>query len=144
MKLSYLEKPKDKWFKKLPKTKEHPRHWITVVDLEIELSNRYVIKMKKGTIWDGASIPTFLWWLLKPIDEGALGDFIHDQLWEHKEFQLILFDFNIYKTRLFADNERLRWRESHAPSKKMKNKITNFVIRLIGGFYYSRQIKIPN
>lgn len=144
MKLSYLEKPNKNWFKKLPKTKSHPRHWMTIVDLEIELSDGYVLKVEKGAIWDGASIPKWLWWLFKPIDEGSLGDFIHDKLWEFKSEELKRFNFFIYATRLFADDERLRWRTAHAPSKKIKNKVTNFVIRMIGGFYYSRQMKIPN
>ena len=120
MKLSYLENPKKEWFKKIEKSKKYPRHWITIVDLEIELSDGYVLKVPSGSIWDGASIPKWLWWLFKPIDEGALGDFIHDQLWENKDIQLDRFSFNIYQTRLFADNERVKWRKAHAP--RLKNK----------------------
>lgn len=143
MRIPYLKKPKGTWFVKVPKSKKYPRHWMTTVELTVVLSDGYELIIKKGTFWDGASVPKWLWWLFKPIDEGALADLIHDELWIQKEEQLKRFDFHIYATRLFADNERLRWRKGHAPSKKVKNFLTNFVIRLIGGFYYSRQMKIP-
>lgn len=144
MKLNYLEKPGQNWFRALPKTKEHPRHYETIVDLEITLSNGFILKTKAGDIWDGASVPSWLHWLFKPIDEGALGDYIHDKLWERKKEQLEKFNYNFYKARKFADAERMNYRLDHAPKRKYFNTISNLIIRLIGGLYYSRQIKIPN
>lgn len=134
------------WFKKIPVSREYPRHWITVIDLEIHLSNGYVIKTPKGTIWDGASIPKIVWWMFKPIDEASIADFLHDFLWVNKEEQLKLFDFNIYKTRLFADNERNNWRKRLTKNwyrKNIKNPTTHFIIRKLGGVFYSKQINIP-
>jgi hypothetical protein len=144
MKLKYLQKPTEEWNKRIPKSKEFPRHWITIVDIEVELSDKYVLKIPKGTIWDGASIPTWLWWLFKPIDEGALGDLIHDVLWTRKLQQLVHFGLSIFKARKFADDERLKWRTFLVPMKKIKNCVTHKVIRWIGGFFYSRQLEIPN
>ena len=144
MKLNYLQKPPEGCNEPLPKSKEYPRHWVTTVDLEIELSDGYILKAPKGTIWDGASIPSWLFWLASPIDEGAIGDFIHDQLWIDKQGQLEYFNFDIYQARKFADNERVLWRNYLAPKKRLKTAVTNFVIRAIGGFFYSRQLKIPN
>ena len=143
MKLSYLERPKKVWFEKIPKSKQFPRHWRTVVDMEVTLSDGYVLKVAKGATFDGASIPKILWWLFKPIDEAVLGDWIHDELWKDKQGQFEHFNYQIYEARLFADEERLKWRTALAPKKKIKNKITHWVIRLIGGFFYSNQIKIP-
>lgn len=131
------------WNEEISKTKEFPRHWKVKLDLLVELSDGREILIKKGTIWDGASIPKFLWWVFKPIDNGALGDLIHDELWVNKQSELEYFNYNIFEARKFADNERVKWRNSHAPNKKIKTKITNFVIRIIGGFFYSNQIKIP-
>lgn len=136
--------PLEKWNKELPKSKEYPRNWQVIEDLYIQLSDGRRMLIKAGTIWDGASIPKWLWWLFKPIDEGALGDLIHDELWKDKEEELEHFNYNIYQARKFADAERVKWRNAHAPKKKLKTKITNFVIRKIGGFFYSKQIKIPN
>lgn len=144
MVLGYLQPPYKEWTKKIPKTKEHPRHWITTVDIEVVMSDGYVIKRPKGTIWDGASIPKWLWWLFKPFDEGGMGDWIHDELWKDKEGQFKHFGYNTYISRKFADEERLRWRKSLAPKKKIKNYITHWVIRIVGGLFYSKQLEIPN
>jgi len=143
MRLDYLQKPNEQWNERIPKSKEFPRHWKVTKSMFIRLSDKRMLIIPAGTIWDGASVPKWLWWLFKPIDEGALGDLIHDQLWVNKETELKHFDFQIYEARKFADDERVNWRNSHAPNKKMKTKITNFVIRNIGGFFYSRQINIP-
>lgn len=143
MTVELFTSPKIKWFERLPMSKEYPRHWITTVDLEIHLSDSYVLVVPKGKIWDGASVPKWLWWLFKPIDEAAIGDFLHDCLWLDKENQLERFDYNIYQSRLFADNERNKWRQKLAPKKKIKNCITHFFIRSLGGFFYSKQFLIP-
>lgn len=143
MTLNFLEKPNKDWFEKIPKSKEFSRHWITTIDIEVVLSDGFKLKIPKGNIFDGASIPKILWWLFKPIDKGVFGDFIHDELWSDKEGQLKHFEYDIFEARKFADNERLIWREYLAPDKKIKNYITHKVIRLIGGFFYSKQIKIP-
>ena len=142
MKLNYLQQPTEKWYVKLPISKEYPRHWITIVDIEVTLSDGYILKRPKGTIWDGASIPKWLWWLIKPMDtRNAFANYIHDMLWTDKQAQFAFFKYNIFKARLFADNERMNWL---SPETKNENKITNFVIRAIGGFYYSNQLLIPN
>ena len=142
MQLTYLQKPTEIWSENLPKTEEYPRHYITIVDIKIVLSNNTILVVPKGEIWDGASIPKWLWWLMKPIDNGALGDFIHDMLWENKIEQIMLFE-SIFQARKFADAERVRLRNALAPNKKVKTAVTNFVIRKTGGLFYSNQIKIP-
>lgn len=144
MKINYLQNINNiAWFERLPKSKDFPRHNRTLVDLEITLSDNYILHIPKGTIWDGASVPSWLHWLFPPIDEGALGDLIHDMLWIDKQRQFKHFKYNIYKARKFADDERLKWRKAHAPRKWFFNWISHRVIRLIGGFYYSRQLEIP-
>lgn len=144
MKVLYLHKIKDiKWFEALPKSKEYPRHYRTLIDLKVQLSDGYILKIPKGFIWDGASVPSWLHWLFPPIDEGALGDLIHDKLWMDKQAQFEHFGYNIYKARKFADDERLKWRKALAPKRKVFNWISHKVIRLLGGFFYSRQLNIP-
>lgn len=144
MKLNYLQAPWKEWTKRLPKTKEHPRNWVTTVDIEVVLSDGYVLKRPAGTIWDGASIPKWLWWLFKPFDRGGMGDWIHDELWKDKQGQLEHFDWNIYEARKFADDERNRWRKELSSRTKIKNFITHWTVRILGGVFYSRQIQIPN
>lgn len=144
MKINFLQKPTIEWNKRIEVSKEYPRSWVVLMDLDIKLSNGTIINVPKDYVWDGASIPRWLWWLFKPIDEGAIGDLIHDYLWDTKQHQLETFEYDIHKARKFADDERLLWREFLAPKKKIKNYITHFVVRLAGGLFYSRQIKIPN
>jgi len=141
--LNYLQAPSVEWNIKLPKSKLYPRHWKTLDDMNITLSDGRKILIKKDSIWDGASIPRWLWWLFKPIDKAAIGDRIHDYLWKNQVNEIIHFG-SIFEARKFADEERERWRCAIAPEKKYKNKITAFIIRKIGGLFYSRQIKIPN
>lgn len=144
MKLSYLEKPKDGWCFKITPSKKYPRHWIISEDMEITLSDGSLILVPEGFIWDGASIPKWLWWLFSPMDEGAIADVIHDFLWADKEEEFARWDYNIYKCRLYADNERNEWRKRLAPKRYIKNAVTHFFIRKIGGFFYSKQLQIPN
>jgi hypothetical protein len=63
MKIAYLEKPKDGWCERKPKSKQYPRHWIVLEDIEITLSDNSNITIPKGFIWDGASIPKWIWFL---------------------------------------------------------------------------------
>ena len=144
MKLKYLQKPEKEFIEKIPESKEYPRHWFFTEDIEVELSDGRILFIKEGSITDGASVPRWLWWLFKPIDEAFIGDAIHDELWINKKVELEHFDWNINDARKFADDERLRWRKALAPKKKIKNYLTHWVIRLIGGLYYSKQLKIPN
>ena len=144
MKLKYLQRPAYNPIERIPESKEYPRHWIFTEDVEIQLSDGRIITIEKGFINDGASVPKWLWWLFKPIDEAFIGDAIHDYLWVNKEMELNHFKFNINDARRFADDERLRWRRAIAPKKKIKNNLTHGIIRLVGGLYYSKQLEIPN
>lgn len=144
MKVLFLDKIKGvQWFEQLPKSAEFPRHCCTLVPLDIQLSDGYILHIPEGYVWDGASVPSWLHWLYPHVDEGVLGDLIHDRLWEDKEGQFKYFKYKIYPARKFADDERLKWRRAHAPKKWFFNWISHRVIRLIGGFYYSQQLKIP-
>ena len=144
MKLSYLEKPKSMWCGKITPSKKYPRHWKTIVDLTITLSNNSVINIHKGYIWDGASIPKVLWKLFPNIELDALCFLIHDFLYTDKENQLKRFNYNIYKTRKFADVEMKLWANNHHPNVKVTIFIFYKIIRWIGGLFYSKQIKLIN
>ncbi len=150
MQLSYLQAPYIEWTERLPKTKEHPRHWITIIDIVFTLSDGRTIFINKGTVWDGSSIPKPLWRILSPFDKAVFGDFIHDMLWKFKYQEIVHFvkvngefNLNIHSVRKFADDERHKWRCHLAPELELKNELTHFVVRNVGGLYYSRQREIP-
>lgn len=138
----FLKNP-DNWTKKMPKSDKYNRNWITTEEISLTLSDDHIVVIPKGYIWDGASVPSWLWWLFKPIDEGAIGDLIHDYLWDNKVKEIIRFNGSINKARKFSDRERVIIRNFYAPKKKIKTFITNLVIRLIGSFFYTKQINIP-
>ncbi|MEI7488143.1 MAG: DUF1353 domain-containing protein [Chryseobacterium sp.] len=119
------------------------RTFTVAKDITVELSDGYVITIKEGTITDLSSIPKILWSLMSPIDEAFIADLIHDYLWIDKEGQLGHFNYDIYKARKFADDERYKWRKKMAPKRKIKNWITHRFLRMFGGLWYSRQLKIP-
>ena len=144
MKLGLYKKPKDGWCVKLPKSKEHPRHWITTTDLEITLSNNNIINIPKGYVWDGASIPKVLWKLFPNVELDAPCFLIHDFLYTDKENQLKQFDYNIYKTRKFADVEMKMWGIKQDPKIKLTIFLFYKIIRWVGGFFYSRQLQLIN
>lgn len=68
------------------------------VDLAIELSNKLVICVPKGYVWDLASVPRILWWLFPPDSDAELAFLIHDYLYENRII-----------SKEFADNEMLLW-----------------------------------
>ncbi len=123
---------------------EGGRTFIVAETINVVLSNGQRIVIEKGFKTDLASIPQCLWSLLTPIDEGFIGDLIHDYLWVNKQEQLKYFNYNIYNTRKFADDERNRWRTKLSPKRKLKNWVTHTFLRLLGGLWYSRQLKIPS
>jgi hypothetical protein len=143
IKISYLENPTIIPLAYLPK-EDGGRTFETTQDIEVVLSDGYVLKIEKGFKTDLSSVPSWAWSIFKPIDKAFIGDLIHDALWVDKAGQVVYFDNSFYDARKFADEERLRWRKSIAPKKKIKNFVTHYVIRLIGGFMYSKQLKIPN
>ena len=126
IKLSYLEK----------------KRWFLEEDMEITMSDKRVILIPKGFETDLSSIPSWLWGLFKPFDEGLLGDIIHDYLWQEKMAETLYFN-NAYVAQKFADDERLKWRKKLAKEFPIKNWITHKALRIFGGKYYRGEKKIP-
>ena len=77
--------------------------WELLEDFE-EQSRGLTIKVPKGFVTDGASVPRPLWVFLPPIGRYFVAAVIHDYLWETgmvsmKEADLIFYDLMIkYKT----------------------------------------------
>lgn len=144
MKLAYLQKPKDGWCKKITPSKQYPRHWIVMQNMNITLSDGSIILIPKGFIWDGASIPKWLWWLFNKIDFIAIWFLIHDFVYIDKKAQLERFNYHIFNTRKFADDQILLWSKNEKIGTRITLCFFYLIIRLVGGFFYSRQFKIPN
>lgn len=119
------------------------RQFLLGQDIVITLSDGRVITLPKGFETDLSSIPGWAWSFFRPYDDGLIGDLVHDYLWSEQLTEIQHFG-GTYAARKFADEERYRWRKALAPKSKFKNWFTHRLLRLVGGFFYSRQIKIPN
>lgn len=142
MEIKYLETPRQIPLVYLC-TGKSQRRFVTAEKITVELSDGSWLIIEKGFGTDLSSIPGWCWSLFKPIDHGLIGDLIHDKLWREKEIELERFGWSIFATRKFADEERHRWRTSLVPGKWFKNAVTHRVLRLLGGFFYSHQLTIP-
>ncbi len=142
MEIKYLETPDQIPLMYLCNGKSE-RRFVTAEKISVELSDGSVLIIEKGFETDLSSVPGWLWSFCRPLDRGMIGDLIHDKLWSEKQFELERFDWSIYATRKFADDERHRWRKKLVPHKWLKNAITHRVIRWVGGFFYSHQLRIP-
>lgn len=141
--VKYLEQPKTIPLEFICDHKSG-RRFAVCESMKIHLSDESILIIQKGFETDLSSVPGWAWSLFRPIDAGFIGDLIHDKLWADKKDELERYDWEIYRARKFADDERHRWRSSLVPEKRLKNWITHRFLRWIGGFYYSRQLNIPD
>lgn len=119
------------------------RMFAIAASIDVQLSDGRFITIPKGFKTDLSSVPNWLWSFIRPIDKALIGDIVHDYLWVQQITEIQHFGGS-YAARKFADNERLLIRNKIAPKKKFKNYLTHYTIRLVGGFFYSRQLGIPN
>ncbi len=93
----FFSKSKKKWKLKKPVT--------------VELSTGQVITIPEGYLWDLASVPKWLWGIVRPYNDGLFGTLIHDYLYVYK-----------IGTVQQANNEYLFWNNI-----TNKNKVDNYI-----------------
>ena len=104
------------WWQQLIVVLQTPPRLEFFEDWIITLENGLMIIIPKGFITDGASIPSWLWWLISPFGPLLEGASLHDFGYQHG-YLLSPFDpsqvYNIDSLRLraqypacFEDNER--------------------------------------
>ena len=101
-------------------------------DITIKLSNNDIITIPKGFKYDLSSSPRFLWSILPPDGDFAIGALIHDYLYENKLY-----------TRKFNDLEMLRWSKVMNGTRKISlRNIDNYTryygVRLFGWFVWNK------
>lgn len=101
-------------------------------DITIKLSNNDVITIPKGFKYDLSSSPRFLWSILPPDGDFAIGALIHDYLYENKLY-----------TRKFNDLEMLKWSRVMNGTRKISlRNIDNYTryygVRLFGWFVWNK------
>jgi len=86
--------------------------------LEIKLSNNAVIVIPNGYIWDLASVPRLLWWLVPTDSDAELAFLIHDYLYENR-----------FISKKFADKEMLVWSKLISGTKELSIRNIDVYVR---------------
>ena len=100
--------------------------------LTFELSDKRIIHVPNGFIWDGSSSPRFLWGLLSADGDFEIASLIHDYLYENK-----------IQGRKYADKEMLKWSiYVNGTTKYSVRNIDNYLryygVRLFGWFVWRK------
>lgn len=138
MKLSYLQQPKEI---PLAYITSSQRDFKTTVDIEVTLSDGYVVKIPKGYITDLSSKPKWLWSLLPPFDKRLISAVIHDFLWTNK-MEEIKRHGSIHKAFTFSNEEFNKWNKALVPESNFKNWIEYNYLKHFGLPYYTGQHQI--
>jgi hypothetical protein len=87
------------------------KKWKLKKSITVELSDGTVITIPEGYIWDLASVPKWLWGIVRPYNDGLFGTLIHDYMYVMK-----------IGTVQQANKEYLFWN-----NLTNKNKIDNYI-----------------
>ena len=60
------------------------KKWKLKKSITVELSDGTIITIPEGYTWDLASVPKWLWGLVRPYNDGLLGTLIHDYMYVYK------------------------------------------------------------
>lgn len=103
-------------------SKNH-KYWKIIKPLTIELSNGQVIKIPEGFEYDMATVPKWLWSIVRPFNDALIGTLIHDYLYIHKEAHNM--------TRREVDEEYFLW-NTFTNNNKLDNYLRWIFVRLFG------------
>lgn len=96
------------------------KYWKLEKDVVVELSNKTVLTIPKGYVYDMATVPKWLWSFVRPFNDGLFGTLIHDYLY-----------VNRIGTRRQADREYLFW-NNLTNKNKFDNYIRYYTVRAFG------------
>jgi hypothetical protein len=112
------------------------QYFVTLVDLNIQLSDNKKITIPKGFSFDGSSVPRLLENVLRRYGPFLFASLIHDWMYvnDYKRKEL-----GLYKARSFADKEMLKWSDAtnyHSNIALFDNWIRYIAVKLFGKKIY--------
>lgn len=107
------------------------RFWEIKKPITVRLSNNYIINIEKGFCYDMATVPPFIWSIIKPYDDALIAYLIHDWLYINKGSHPF--------GRHFCDYEMLLW-ANETNTNRFNNYLRYFFVRLFGWLYWKRII----
>lgn len=97
-------------------------------ELIIRLSNKDILIIEKGFLWDKSSMPKILHWIFAPIGKFEIAALIHDKIYK---------DLKNKYSRSFADKEMFIWSKALQGTHKwsirnIDNYFRYYGVRLVG------------
>lgn len=106
------------------------KFWKIQNSLLIKLSNNKYLKIDKGFYYDMATIPKWLWSIVRPFNDGLIGYLIHDRLYVIRDHEM---------SRKEVDKEMLFW-TNLTNKNKFDNYLRYFIVRLLGWLWWYKII----
>jgi hypothetical protein len=102
------------------------KYWKIQNPITVELSNREVINIPKGFVYDMSTVPKWLWSFARPFNDGLIGYLIHDVLYVQRAHGM---------TRAQCDKEMLFW-TNITNDNRFDNYIRYYIVRLLGWLWW--------
>ena len=107
---------------------KHEKFWKIEKPVEVLLSNGEVIVIPEGFQYDMATVPKWLWSIVRPFNDALMGTLIHDYLY--------MCQGNHSMTRAEADLEYLKWNNT-TNANKLDNYTRYIFVRLFGWAWWN-------
>ena len=133
------------------------RRFELMQEIQVEIEGVLII-VPKGFLWDLSSVPSCLWWLMKPYGRFDLGYMLHDIAYQLKS-NINGYKININKvgdeekipvtitlSRKQCDDLMLQWALAIAGTKKVSLRnidcyIRYYGVRAFGWFVWNKKVK---
>ena len=107
------------------------KYWMITKQIDILLSDNTIISIPKGFYYDMATVPKYLWSIIRPFNDALFATLIHDYLYIHQETHNM--------TRYQADNEFLSW-SNIINKNKFDNYLRYLFVRIFGWLWWKKII----
>jgi hypothetical protein len=106
------------------------KYWKLQQPITVMLSNRKIINIPKGFVYDMSTVPKWLWSFVRPFNDGLFGYLVHDALYTDKTTGM---------TRKQCDKEMLFW-TNITNKNKFDNYLRYYIVRLLGWIWWKNII----
>jgi hypothetical protein len=106
---------------------KHKKYWKLIKPITVILSTNDVITIPAGYTYDMASVPKWLWSVVRPFNDGLFGTLVHDYLYVNRSAHIL--------TRKQVDQEYLFWNQL-TNRNKLDNWVRYIFVRAFGGLLW--------
>ena len=106
------------------------KYWKISKPIHVMLSNKSIITISEGFYYDMATVPKWLWSIVRPFNDALFGTLIHDYLYIHQETHNM--------TRHEVDKEFLFWSNLTNKKNKTDNYLRYLFVRVFGWLWWKK------